>query len=51
MNEITIMENPRFGKVRKVMVNGEWYYVALDIAKHLVMPKNATPLRRIAGAP
>ena len=35
MNEITIMENPRFGKVRKVMVNGEWYYVALDIAKAL----------------
>ena len=35
MNEITIMENPRFGKVRKVMVNGAWYYVALDIAKAL----------------
>lgn len=35
MNEITIMENPRFGKVRKVMVNGEWYYVASDVAKAL----------------
>lgn len=35
MNEITIMENPRFGKVRKVMVNGEWYYVASDVAKSL----------------
>lgn len=35
MNEITIMENPRFGKVRKVMVNGEWYYVAKDVAKAL----------------
>lgn len=35
MNEITIMENPRFGKVRKIMVNDEWHYVASDVAKAL----------------
>lgn len=42
-NDVTIMENPRFGKVRKVLVNSEWYYVATDIAKALeyVNPRDA----------
>lgn len=35
MNEITIMENPRFGQVRKVLVDGEWFYVAKDVAAAL----------------
>lgn len=42
-NGITIMENPKFGQVRKVLVNSEWYYVATDIAKALeyVNPRDA----------
>lgn len=35
MNEITIMENPRFGQVRKVLVDGEWFFVGSDVAKAL----------------
>lgn len=35
MNDITIMESPKFGQVRKVLVDGEWMYVALDVAKAL----------------
>ena len=35
MNDITIMENPKFGQVRKVLVDGEWMYVASDVAKAL----------------
>ena len=35
MDNITVMENPKFGQVRKVLVDGEWMYVALDIAKAL----------------
>lgn len=35
MNDITIMESPKFGQVRKVLVDGEWYYVAKDVAKAL----------------
>lgn len=35
MNEITIMENPRFGRVRKVLVDGEWFFVAKDVAAAL----------------
>lgn len=35
MNEITIMENPQFGQVRKVLVDGEWFYVGSDVAKAL----------------
>lgn len=33
--ELTIMENPRFGQVRKVLVDGEWFFVAKDVAKSL----------------
>ena len=42
-NDVTIMESPRFGKVRKVMMGGEWYYVATDVAKALeyVNPRDA----------
>lgn len=42
-NDVTIMESPRFGKVRKVMMRGEWYYVATDVAKALeyVNPRDA----------
>lgn len=26
MDNITVMENPKFGQVRKVLVDGEWMY-------------------------
>ena len=45
MNDITIMESPKFGQVRKVLVDGEWMYVASDVAKALgyAKPENAIP--------
>lgn len=35
MNDLTIMESQKFGQVRKVLVDGEWMYVASDVAKAL----------------
>lgn len=35
MNEVTIFENPEFGDVRTVVVDGEPYLVGLDIAEKL----------------
>ena len=45
MDNITVMENPKFGQVRKVLVDGEWMYVASDVAKALgyAKPENAIP--------
>lgn len=35
MNDITVMENPKFGQVRKIEINGETLYCATDVARAL----------------
>ncbi len=43
MNELRIYENPEFGKVRTMEINGEPYFVAKDVAEILgyAKPENA----------
>ena len=43
MNELKIFENPDFGKVRTMEINGEPYFVGKDVAEILgyANPKNA----------
>lgn len=43
MNELKIYENPEFGKVRTMEINGEPYFVAKDVAEILgyAKPENA----------
>lgn len=35
MNEITVFSNNEFGEVRTVLVNGEPWFVGIDVAKAL----------------
>ena len=35
MNEVTIFENPEFGKVRTILINDEPYFVGKDVAEIL----------------
>ena len=35
MNEIKIFDNPEFGKVRTMEINGEPYFVGKDVAEIL----------------
>lgn len=35
MNEVTIFENPKFGKVRTILINDEPYFVGKDVAEIL----------------
>lgn len=43
MNEVTIFENPEFGKVRTLQISGEPYFIGKDVATILgyANPKNA----------
>lgn len=43
MNEMMIFSNPEFGNVRTVMVNGNPWFVGIDVAKALgyVKPNDA----------
>lgn len=43
MNEVTIFENPEFGKVRTTLIDGEPYFVGKDVAGILgyAKPENA----------
>lgn len=43
MNEVTIFENPEFGKVRTLMIDGEPYFIGKDVATILgyAKPLNA----------
>lgn len=44
MNEVQIFNNPDFGEIRTVMINGEPYFVGIEVAKALgyAVPKTAT---------
>ena len=43
MNEVTIFENPEFGKIRTMLMDGEPYFVGKDVAGILgyAKPENA----------
>ncbi len=43
MNELQIFENPKFGEIRTVDIDGKTYFVARDVAKALgyAKPENA----------
>lgn len=45
MNELTIFNNPEFGDVRTMMIDGEPWFVGKDVAEALgyANPKNAVP--------
>lgn len=47
MNELQIFENPEFGKVRTVEIDGEPWFVASDIAKTLGYRDSSALTRRI----
>lgn len=44
MNDIQIFNNPDFGEIRTVIINGEPYFVGIEVAKALgyAVPKTAT---------
>ena len=46
MNEITIFQNQEFGAIRTCVMNGETYFVGLDVAIALgyAKPRNAIAL-------
>ena len=43
MNELQVFNNPEFGEIRTVRINGKSYAVAVDIARALgyAKPENA----------
>lgn len=45
MNEITIFSNPEFGNVRTVIINGEPWFVGIDIARALGYSKPNDAIR------
>lgn len=47
MNEIQIFENPEFGQVRTVEVNGEPYFIAADICNALELSNTTVALDRL----
>lgn len=40
MNELRIFENPEFGKVRTITIDGEYWFVGNDVAKALGIFQN-----------
>ena len=44
MNEVTIFENPEFGKVRTTLINGEPYFVGKDVTAILGYSNNRKAL-------
>lgn len=47
MNEITIFNNPEFGDVRTIMIDGEPWFVAKDISETLGYSKTFNMMKRI----
>lgn len=45
MNELKIFENPEFGTVRTVVINGEPWFVGIDVAKALGYSKAYEAIR------
>ena len=45
MNELKIFENPEFGKVRTVVIDGEPWFVGIDVARALGYSKANDAIR------
>lgn len=43
MNDIRIFDNPEFGKVRTVIIDGEPWFVAKEWLRHLVIKTPISP--------
>lgn len=46
MNEITIFNNPEFGDVRTIMIDGEPWFVGKDVAESLGYERTADAIRK-----
>lgn len=47
MNEMTVFENPNFGKMRTVTINGEPWFVAADICRVLELSNPTVAVERL----
>lgn len=48
MNDLQIFNNPEFGEVRTVQIDGEPWFVGKDVAAALGYKKKKMPLRRMS---
>ena len=47
MNEIMVFENQQFGKVRTVNINGDPWFIAVDLCKYLMLGQTTNAVRRL----